>query len=310
MWKLHLCEPERFTTEELIHRYPFPSENIQKNDQKPKTVKNRAKTITVSSLSLWLQYRLLEGLNDFGFLQSETNVWVSSVTAETAAASDGLAGERSTSWNYFEAVICICPGKHAKSNWDIVQNPPGDPHISGSLFLQRHCCIPLKVISITGKLALAIPRRVCSWLVSHLWNTRGSCAGMAGIWMSPHLQLLELLVFDSHPEITPSTRKGLEMEISLQDLNTKSRVTIVSLAVLNRRTIWFYLPADQSQEVLPVPVSQVWRCKPCQSACPKSWGLTTLGGSTFCKISLCRGSPSLKPSQTSSWTLIRTLFSW
>lgn len=234
MWKLHPCEPERFTTEELTHRHPFPSENIQKNDWKPKTV-NRAKTITVSSLSLWLQHRLLEGLNDFGFLQSETNVWVSSVTAEAAATSDGLAGERSTSWNYFEAVICICPGKHEKSNWDIVQNPPGDPHISGSLFLQQHCCIPLKVISITGKLALAIPRRVCSWLVSHLWNTQGSCAGMAGIWMSPHLQLLELLVFDSHPEITPNTRKGLEMEISLQDLNTKSRITIVSLAVLNKR---------------------------------------------------------------------------
>lgn len=76
----------------------------------------------------------------------------------TTESTDVLAVERSTHWNYSEAVICMYPDRRAKPNWDIVQNPHGDSHISASLSpLWLHCCVPLKVISITEMLALVIP---------------------------------------------------------------------------------------------------------------------------------------------------------
>lgn len=77
----------------------------------------------------------------------------------TTESTDVLAAERSTHWNYFEAVICIHPDRHAKPNWAIVQNPHGDAHISASLSLSLwlQCCVPLKVISITETLAQVIP---------------------------------------------------------------------------------------------------------------------------------------------------------
>lgn len=143
------------------------------------------------------------------------------MTVESTAASDVLAVERHTHWNYFEAVICIYPDKHAKSNWDIVQNPLGDPHISSSLSLRLYCCVPLKVISIAEKLALVIPNRDCSLLVYHLSNAQESCSGMPNTWTSPHLRQLKIFVCDSHPAIAPKTRKGGELKTSLHNLNTE-----------------------------------------------------------------------------------------
>lgn len=88
-----------------------------------------------------------------------------------------------------------------------------------SLSLWLHCCIPLRVISITEKLALVIPNRDCSFLLYHLSNARECCVGKPNIWISSHWWQLKTFVFDSYSGIVPKTRKGQELKTPLHNLN-------------------------------------------------------------------------------------------